>query len=110
MQRFQQIVYYNDTHPENNFPANIVASDLTEGRMFEGRTFSQLGIQAPPGTKFYVNNGANPVIVGYTGLFQIDLTTGCSITNLHFAPDSLQFINDNDNLYLIVDMAFEGRA
>jgi hypothetical protein len=39
------------------------------GRIFQGRIFSQLGIQAPPGTKFYINNGTNPVIIGYTGLF-----------------------------------------
>lgn len=109
MQKFQQIIYCNE-NSDQNFPTGISKDDLVSGRIFQGRTFSQLGIQAPPGTKFYVNSGANPVIIGYTGLFQIDLTTGCSITDLRFDRNSINFIESNDGLYLIIDMAYEGGA
>ena len=106
MKKFQQIIYCNADSEENS--SGVTAEKLRTGEMFRGRTFSQLGIQAPPGTKFYVNGGANPVIIGYTGLFQIDLTTGCAITDLRFDEKSIAFIEQNDGLYLIVDMAFEG--
>ena len=106
MIKFQQIIYCNENSEENS--SGVTAEKLISGEMFRGRTFSQLGIQAPPGTKFYVNTGVNPVIIGYTGLFQIDLTAGCSITNLRFDAKSIEFIEQNDGLYLIIDMAFEG--
>lgn len=107
MQKFKQIIYCNE-NSNQNFPLEISENDLINGEIFNGYTFSQLGIQAPPGTKFYINNGTNPVIIGFTGLFQIDLTTGCSITNLRFDQQSIDFIKENDSLYLIIDMAFEG--
>lgn len=107
MQKFQQIIYHNE-NSDQNFPIGISKNDLVSGRIFQGRIFSQLGIQAPPGTKFYINNGTNPVIIGYTGLFQIDLTTGCFITKLCFDKDSIDFIKLNDELYLIIDMVYEG--
>lgn len=107
MQKFQQIIYYNE-NSDQNFPIGISKDDLVSGRIFQGRIFSQLDIQAPSGTKFYINNGASPVIIGYTGLFQINLTTGCFITNLYFDRDSIDFIKSNDELYLIINMVYEG--
>lgn len=69
---------------------------------------TQLGIQAPPGTKFYLNGNTNPVIVGFTGLFDIDLTQGGSIISLSFDSDSIKEIQQNDSAFLIVDMAYLG--
>jgi len=63
-----------------------------------------LGVRALPGTQFYINGGTNPVIVGFTGLFEIDLTDGGSITELKFDRKSIDAIELNDSAYLVVDM------
>ena len=61
-----------------------------------------------PGTKFYVNGTNNPVIIGFTGMFSIDLTAGGSITELTFDEDSIDEIEENDSAYLVVDIAYLG--
>jgi hypothetical protein len=33
----------------------------------------QLGIQSVPGTKFYLNGSNNPIIIGNTGIYELDL-------------------------------------
>lgn len=114
---FKQIVYCNDNSIKN-FPQDITAAQLVSGNAFKvnmasGLTslpIAQLGVQAPPGTKFYINNSSSPVIIGFTGLFEIDLTGGGSITNLHFDATSLDLIKQNDSAILIIDLVYIGGA
>lgn len=90
-----------------NNPSNLSDQDLISGRVFEEYTpLSQLGVQAPPGTKFYINGNENPVIIGFTGLFDIDLNKGGSINEISFDRQSLSYIKSNDSAMLIIDMAF----
>ena len=53
---------------------------------------SQLGISSLPGTKFYLNGGSIPVIVGFTGLFEIDLSAGGAITDIRIDQKSINEI------------------
>lgn len=105
-QDFRQIVYCNNASLMNN-PANLTDEDLISGAAFVDYTpLSQLGVQAPPGTKFYVNGNENPVIVGFTGLFDINLNNGGSINSLSFDRQTLTYIKSNDSAMLVIDMAF----
>ena len=105
-QLFKQFIYCNNESLKN-FPSDLVDTDLISGSIFEGYTpLVQLGIQAPPGTKFYINGSNNPVIVGFNGLFDIDLTQGGSITQLTFDASSINWIKGNDSAMLIIDMAY----
>lgn len=67
---------------------------------------TQLGIQTLPGIKFYLNDGVDPIIVGSTGIYELDLEGLSEITALSFDKDSIKRIDDNDNGYLIVDAIY----
>lgn len=105
-QLIKQILYCNDTSPKNS--VGITGTQLISGTAFMGYTIIQIGIQAPPGTKFYINGNDNPCVVGFTGLYEIDLTAGGSITSLSFDEQSINWIAQHDNLILIIDMAYLG--
>ena len=68
----------------------------------------QLGIQSLPGTKFYINESVNPVILGKTGIFELNcMDTTQSVTQLTFDMESLRRIDENDNDFLIIDIIEE---
>lgn len=74
-----------------------------------GDTFPvlQLGVQALPGTKFYLNNALEPVMIGSTGIYELDLEGQTEITNITFDHDSMVLIRDNNNAFLIVDIIYD---
>ena len=105
---FKQFIYCNDLS-DHTYPSGLTATQLVNGTAFtQFLPAFQLGVQAPPGTKFYINNNNVPVIVGYTGLFDLDLTSLGSITSLTFDSASINRIKNNDGAILIVDIAYLG--
>lgn len=80
----------------------------TSGLVFEN-TFPvlQLGVQALPGTKFYLNNSLEPIMIGSTGIFELDLEGQTEITNITFDAESMMLIRDNNNAFLIVDIIYD---
>ena len=135
--RVKQFRYYNDESsyetevqlPDNNGvlkptkvspknqPSSITLSSsiitVTGAHYANGDAFqnyfpvSQLGIQALPGTKFYLNEAVDPVIIGATGIYELDLTNGIQISKISFAFDSMEIIKNNDNAFLIVDIIYD---
>lgn len=103
---YKQFIYCNETSYYNH-PA-----DLTETELIEGTAFSiyypivQLGVQAPPGTQFYINGNNNPVIIGQTGLFDLDLIGNGSLSSLKFNRESIKRIKENDSNILIIDILY----
>lgn len=105
--KFKQFRYFGENSDQNN----ISKIELISGSKFtqEIRTITQLGVRALPGTKFYINNNENPVIIGFLGIFELDLTDGGAITNLSFDQKSINSINENlHGGYIIVDILGEG--
>lgn len=103
-----------------NYPNGLSVSNLTQGTCFNGyMPIKQLGIQAPPGTKFYLNNSKYPIIVGTTGIYELDLDANVEINSLKFSIDSINKIGKNNansgvktNNYLefaslIIDILYE---
>lgn len=94
-----------------NYPSNLSYRSLVSGSTFaEYMPITQLGIQSLPGTKFYLNNSNNPIIIGYTGIYELNLEGMAEITALSFDAKSLEAINGNANSYLIVDIIYEGEG
>lgn len=107
-QSFKQIAYYK-ANSARNYPEELDRYSLINGSAFSGLyPIIQLGVRALPGTKFYLNNGETPVIVGYSGLFNIDLGENSFINALTFDEESLSSIESNDSAYLIIDIAYLG--
>lgn len=109
----KQFRYYSDNENEraNNNPTNISKDYLVSGEVFAPyMPISQIGIQATPGTAFYLNRSTEPIIIGNTGIFELDLNDQIEIIALRFDAKSIQFINENINAYLIIDVICEGGA
>ena len=94
----------NNKHKYNN----INYDTLISGYVFNQATpMVQLGIQALPGTRFYLNGNTDPVIIGNTGIYEIDLQGQGVISALRFAAKSIDAIINNPSGYLIVDVIYE---
>ncbi len=116
--KIKQFRYYGEGH-SNNQPTNISsAASANEPVSYQnyvsGEVFAscfpilQLGVQSLPGTRFYLNSGIEPIIIGITGIYELDLNGQTEITNLQFDVNSMRAINNNSNASLIVDVIYEG--
>lgn len=113
--KFKQLRFYNYEETTGNNEPVLTGSSINNptGIWQDGTVFkdylpaSQLGIIAPPGTKFYINGSASYAVVGYTGLFELDLRETGVITSLTFNDVSLNYIASNPAAYLIVDLVYE---
>lgn len=107
----QQIRYYGDNKNNNdkNQPLNLTGNRLRSGSAFKEYTpIKQLGIQTLPGVKFYLNNSIEPIIVGSTGIFELNVENMTEITALSFDGTSIQMINETPSTsYIIVDILYE---
>ena len=93
-----------------NQPNSLSSLDLSSGDAFVNYIpIIQLGIQALPGTKFSLNANLDPIIIGTSGMFELDLTNSSAVlTSLTFDKDSLDQIDKNPDGYLIIDIVYEG--
>ena len=112
--KIKQFRYYEEKditrnpNTTRNFPSNIAARNLKSGSIFASCTpIVQLGIQTLPGTRFFLNGNNYPIIVGNTGIYELDLQGQGEITALSFEASSIDAISKNPNGYLIVDIIYE---
>ncbi len=110
--RIKQIRYYNENNAKN-YPGgtSLGMTKLINGSAFKingnNVLITQLGIQTVPGVKFYLNESDNSVMVGSTGIYELDLEGISYITSIKFDKASMNLINQNTNAYLIVDILYE---
>ena len=103
----KQYRYYGEGADKNQ-PFSLTLAKLVDGSVFDGcYPIIQLGIQTLPGTKFYLNNSIEPIIVGYTGIYELDLDNQTEIFRLTFNNTSMEAVRDNPNGYLIIDVLYE---
>ena len=117
----KQFRWYGDIGAirEQNYPKNVInKTNLRSGSIFfKGNpgVITMLGIQATPGTKFYLNNAEQSTIIGSVGNYQLDLTGIGEITSIRFDIDSLEDIEAANNsagthlgtAHIIVDAIYE---
>lgn len=108
--QIKQFRYYGDGNIKNQ-PTNISLLNLASGSIFfnteQLTAITQLGIQTIPGTLLYINNAVEPIVIGSTGIYELNLENISEITALSFHQDSLNFINHTSNsAYLIVDAIY----
>lgn len=112
--KIKQIRYFNDVSNQN-YPTiqSKNGTPPTYRNLISGSVFSnympilQLGIQSLPGTKFYLNGSNNPIIIGNTGIYELDLIGMSEINSLQFDAKSIDLIKQSDMAYLIVDIIYE---
>ena len=101
---------------KRNYPDGITKPNLKSGSIFfknNPGVITMLGIQASPGTAFYLNNTEQPTIIGSVGNYQLDLQGIGEITSIRFDEDSLSAIDNANNgvfggtEHIIVDAIYE---
>ena len=102
----------NNMGEDNICPEGAEIESFFTGSVFADKTpIYQLGIQALPGTKFFLNGGIDPIIVGATGIYELDLHEKATISSLRFDSKSMKTIENASkagNGFLIVDIVYEG--
>lgn len=102
---------FYSTGDTNNYPNGLTSTTLQDNAL-TGLYVIKLGIQAPPGTKFWINmdsqnNKDRQGIIGITGIYELDLKDLTYITSLKFDKNSLENISGNSTQSLIIDYVYE---
>ncbi len=109
----KQFRWYGE-QDSRNFPSwtAITEEEMTEATKYKtGAAFdnvypiTQLGIQTLSGVKFYLNGSVNPITIGASGIYDLNVQNGMRITRLEFDQESLSRINENG--YLLIDIIYE---
>ena len=67
---------------------------------FKKGNFNKLGIQAPPGTKFYINSSTSPIMIGRTGIYELD--ENINVSSLKFeAPKNYELNESKTQEHLV---------
>lgn len=111
--KIMQFRYYGKDN-SNNYPEVVTYNNLYKGNIFEKfSSISQLGIQAEPGTIFFLNNDhLYPIEIGNTGIYELDLQNYGFIYAIQFLQESLNKY-PNENHYtdkILIDVIYEGEG
>lgn len=110
MSKVKQIRYFGANSQKNSKNENgnfITINDLTTNII--STPLCSLGIRALPGTKFYLNNNENPIIINHLGIYELEFKDGGSIFSLKFSDDSVRRIDTIlSQGYIIIDMLEKG--
>lgn len=110
MKQIKQFRYCNSTS-EDNYPTyTSYYGKLTKGNIFADNGYiTHLGIQAKPGTKFYLNNSHLPITIGFTGIYELQLENYGRIYAIRFDEESILEYDKADNTdRLLIDIIYEG--
>lgn len=116
--KIKQFRYYSDNSPLNNptaFKGKIVSTNNYTSNEPNNNIFSnyypiyQLGIQTLPGTKFYLNDNSEEIMIGSTGIYELDLGLNTKLTKIRFNGQSMEAIKNNENAYLVVDFLYDDK-
>lgn len=107
----RQFRYYGDGNPLN-YPSEVSYAALATGNIFKNTPgITQLGIQSDPDLRFYVNNSVDPIYVGATGIYELDLEGLGTISSIRIDRDSLKAIDyDAKKNSLMIDIIYEGAS
>lgn len=109
-----QVRYYgmqpNANLPQKkNYPINATYTKMRGGNNYDifPRGIVQLGIQAMPGTKFSLNHGITPIVVGSTGVYELNVDGLAYINHIAFDKAGLEIVDKNPNAFILVDFIYE---
>lgn len=101
--KIAQVRYYGAGSSLNS---GATGAQLRSGSAFNGYTpMVQLRITAPEGSKFYINKGLYPIIIGSSKEYFIELNDMMTINHLSFDVNTIKSITDETNP-IIVDIIY----
>lgn len=106
MAKVTQFRYYGENNV-NNYPFDKWQYYCVDESFKNYRPIHQFGIQTLPGTKIYLNQSNNPIIIGSTGIFEIDCDNTTAILNsFRIEQKSMEIIDNLANGYLLIDLVY----
>lgn len=103
--------YSGDNNASKNQPAGVSTQAFIDGTLFNNYTpITQLGIQSLPGVKFYLNEAVEPVVIGSTGIYELDLNNMTQINALSIDQASMNIISENQSAYIIIDILYNDES
>lgn len=125
MAKFIRQIRYYGPNDNRNQPKGLTQSELTSGSIFNTTpTILQLGVQSFPGMKFSVNGADGPIIIGSTGIYELNVDGVSQINSIRFDTTEVSRIGNpkvnvttpsaairqTNGLYLIIDYIYEEGA
>lgn len=111
MKQLKQFRYYGESENKRkkNYPQSVTTySNLKNGNIFKDLgVVTHIGVQASPGTQFYLNNSPHPFYIGATGIYELNLEGIGQITAIRFSQASLEAV-ENWDMGLLIDVLYEG--
>lgn len=102
-----QVRYFNNGAKQNQ-PSGLSHQDLRTGVPFKNKTIVQLGIQGLPGMQIQIGQASDsPVVIGSTGVYELNVEGLTSIDFINIPTNSLRMIESNPNAYIIIDYIYE---
>ena len=102
--KIMQFRYYG-TKNKNNFPANIKAVDFSTKDFFKDYyPIHYIKIQGPNSIKFQINFNSNSVMLGPSGVYELDLQNFSTIEDLGF--EDLRSSGISNTEPLIIDLIY----
>ena len=89
-----------------NYAIDDVKDLVTGDFLKEKIPIIQLGIQALEGSRFYLNDLTEPIIIGDNGIFELELDGVTEISKIRFDCATLDSIAKNNNATLIIDTIY----
>lgn len=111
MKKIAQFRYRGEDHEENYPNIESYTDKLTYGNIFQDYGFvSHLGIQGPVGMRFYLNFSSCPIMIGQTGIYELDLEDIGRISAIRFDRTDIDtYYTDNPrNDKILIDIVYEG--
>lgn len=107
MKLIKQFRYYGEGD-SRNYPTNLSREELVYQNIFNGHgSITQLGIQGQPNTTVFLNGQDFPIVLGETGIYEIDLQNYGYINSIRFTEESLaRYTGAQDRL--LIDIIYEG--
>lgn len=109
MLKIAQIRYYDDGD-DRNTPYSLYTQLCGDTAFKDFAPIRHLGIQTVPGTRVYLNKSITPIIIGATGIYELDLNEESTaiLHSIRFDKTSMEIIKNLPNGHLIVDIVYEG--
>lgn len=111
--KVKQIRYYgknSDKNSDADLGNELIKGIINSQNGIIKSPIVSLGIQTSlPGLQFYINDSVRPIIVGISGIYELNLSDLNKISSLVFPRVSVEAI-DNGSHYLIIDALYEDKG
>ena len=110
MKQIKQFRYYHKDTTKNYPSTEVTEANIVSGNIFGGHgDITHLGIQAIPGTIFYLNNSYDrPIVIGFTGIYELQLNNLGTIYAIKFDLKNLNELYTDKTNSIFIDIVYEG--